>query len=66
MIKARSGELVILGLSRENIKRLQKGQPIAFDGDQVGISGTRILIMFGETENDIMRELAEASSGGTA
>lgn len=66
MIKARSGDLVIFGLSRENMARLQAGQPIAFDGDQVGITGTRILIMFGETETEIVRELAEASSGGKA
>lgn len=66
MIKARSGDLVIFGLSRLNIERLQEGKPIAFDGDVVGLAGTRILILFGETEQTIMRELAEASSGGTA
>lgn len=66
MIKARSGDLVIFGLSRENMTRLQAGQPIAFDGGQVGFNGTRVMIIFGETENDIVRELAEASSGGTA
>ncbi|OXS92672.1 hypothetical protein [Pandoraea apista] len=66
MIKARSGDLVILGLSRENTDRLQGGEPIYFDGDQIGLPGKRFLIMFGETETAIARELAEATSGGTA
>lgn len=66
MIKARAGQLVILGLSRRNVELLQEGKPIAFDGAEVGLGGTRVLIMFGETEDEIARELAQASSGGTA
>lgn len=66
MIKARSGDLVILGLSRLNVEKLQEGKPIVFDGGEVGLTGARVLIMFGETENDIVRELAQATSGGTA
>ena len=67
MIKARSGELVIFGLSRLNLEKLQEGKPIAFDGAEVGLNGMRVLIMFGETEEDIARELMEATAcGGTA
>lgn len=64
MIKARSGDLVIFGLSRMNLEKLQEGKPIVFDGKEVGLDGKRVLIIFGETENAIVRELAEATSGG--
>jgi hypothetical protein len=66
MVKARSGDLVIFGLSRVNLEKLQEGKPIAFDGDEVGLTGKRFLILFGETENDIVLELAQTSSGGSA
>lgn len=66
MVKATSGDLVILGLSRMNLEKLQEGKPIAFDGDEVGIGGKRIMIMFGETENDIARELMQATTMGNA
>ena len=66
MIKARAGNAVIFGLSRLNLEKLQEGKPIAFDGGEVGLDGTRIMIMFGETENDIVRELTKAECGGTA
>jgi len=66
MIKATSGDLVIFGLSRLNLEKLQEGKPIVFDGSEVGLSGSRFLIMFGETENDIARDLMRASSAGEA
>lgn len=66
MIKARSGELVIFGLSRTNIERLQMGAPIVFDASVVGIEGTKVMIMFGEDEAEIMRQLNAATTEGTA
>lgn len=66
MIKARSGDLVIFGLSRLNMEKLQEGKPIIFDGSEVGADGFRFLIVFGETENDIARDLMRASSAGEA
>jgi hypothetical protein len=66
MIKARSGDLVIFGLSRVNLEKLQEGKPIFFDGAEIGVSDYRFLIMFGETEGEIMMELEKATVGGTA
>ena len=66
MIKARAGDLIVFGLSRLNLEKLQEGKPIAFDGSEVGLDGNRILIMFGETENDIAHELMRATSAGEA
>ncbi|MGF6641796.1 hypothetical protein [Paraburkholderia sp. MM6662-R1] len=57
MIKARAGDTVILGLSRLNLKKLQEGKPIMFDGAEVGLSGQRFVIVFGETESAIIAEL---------
>lgn len=63
MIKARAGDLVIFGLSRLNIERLQMGAPIVFDAGVVGLEGTKVMIMYGEDEPEIMRQLNEATSG---
>jgi hypothetical protein len=57
MIKARAGNTVIFGLSRKNIEKLTEGKPIAFDGEQVNMDGYNFVIMFGETEQDILTEL---------
>jgi hypothetical protein len=57
MISARSGQLVLLGLSRRNVELLTAGKPIDIDGARVGLPGIRIAIMFGETEQDMLVEL---------
>ena len=57
MLKARTNEgTFILGLDAENIKRLQAGKPILLSLAEIG--GTDdILIMYGETIDDMEREL---------
>ncbi|MGH3796022.1 MAG: hypothetical protein ACREQ5_05930 [Candidatus Dormibacteria bacterium] len=62
MIKAsgRTGDgdaLVLLGLSRENTTRLLDGQPIKVHGQDVGMPGVVIVLLGGETEDDIKTEL---------
>jgi hypothetical protein len=63
MIRARlTNGAFILGLTRENIERLQLGKPIIVSLAQLG--GTDdVCIMFGETQQDIMRELERANGG---
>jgi hypothetical protein len=60
MIKARASiddrETVILGLSTKNIWRLQKNEPIRFDGRPYGIP-MDVMIMWGVDEQDIARKL---------
>lgn len=58
MIKAKltNGDL-LFGLSKENVNRLQKGQPIQFNLKDMGLEDRKVLIMYGETEQDIMAEL---------
>ena len=62
MIKAvadtNKGRLIILGLSKENIRRLQKDRPIDIDLSELGLSG-HIFIFAGDTEESMTRQLAE-------
>jgi len=66
MIKAKlSDGTLILGLSALNIAKLKEGMPILFDGRPVGLVGY-VAILYGETEDDIMREIHnELHIGGT-
>ena len=58
MIKAKlnNGDL-LFGLSKGNLDRLQKGEPIMFNLKDMGLEDRKVLIMYGETEQDIMAEL---------
>ncbi|HEX9392170.1 MAG TPA: hypothetical protein VF928_12730 [Usitatibacteraceae bacterium] len=57
MMKLRAGNLVILGLSNENILRLIAGKPILFEGEDINIPGIRFGIMHGQTEASMEKEL---------
>lgn len=57
MVKARIGNTVLFGLSRENIDRLTKGKPIRIQGHDIGLPGQNFIIHFGETEEAIAVEL---------
>lgn len=62
MIKLRlrreSGEpLVVLGLSEHNLDRLRQGLPIVFPLTEIGCGVGELMLMAGETEATIMREL---------
>lgn len=50
-------ELIVLGLSQENINRLQKDQPIHLDLKELGIEGIRILLFAGETEDSMFQKI---------
>jgi hypothetical protein len=45
--------VVGIGLSAENIRRLQAGQPILFNLKELGLIDLDILILTGETEDSI-------------
>lgn len=59
MIRARIGDTVILGVDAENVRRLKKGKPIDVDLAALG-GGNRVIILYGDTLQDIMKELEEA------
>jgi hypothetical protein len=52
--------LVLLGLVEGNVERLEAGQPIKFSGEQVGIEGVDLAILYGDTEEVIIEELEKA------
>jgi hypothetical protein len=56
--------VVVLGLSSINIAKLKEGQPIRFNGTEVGLASlygedTEVMIFSGDTERSMGRELAE-------
>lgn len=55
----RDVKIVLLGLSKVNITRLQAGQPITFAGEDVGLPGVEFLIFSGDTEASMARQLEE-------
>lgn len=60
MIKAKFGDTgLLIGLSEENVKRLKAGQPIAFDMSAVGLPPGRCVIIYGQTEDRIAKDLAD-------
>jgi hypothetical protein len=58
MIRAKSGNVIVLGLSRVNCERLMAGMPISLDATELGFNG-RIVIFFGETEQAMAAELTK-------
>jgi hypothetical protein len=55
------GDMLLLGLSRENVNRLTAGQPITITSEQLAALGIPlqrpIVIHFGETEQAIVDEV---------
>jgi len=61
MLKFRAADILGLGLSHENLRRLRDGKPITFPVSDVGgLEGVaRIMIFAGETEDTMQQELVE-------
>jgi hypothetical protein len=57
MLKAVAGDMLILGLSKLNVERLQEGKPILFDATDFGFPGKSISIIYGVTEEAIKDDL---------
>ena len=57
MIKAVSDSLLIFGLSDENIRRLQKGEPIKFALNELGIKGDYEVIIFNGKDEQTMQTM---------
>ena len=59
MIKFRAGNLVGLGLSKMNIRKLKEGKPILVEGAELGIE-LDIFVMYGNTEKEMVADLHKA------
>lgn len=54
MIKARAGNLVIIGLSDENLDKLRDDKPIKFNAGELGLNDDLDIIIFnGRTEKEM-------------
>lgn len=51
---------ITLGITKENLHRLVNGKPIVVEGDEVRLKGTKLLIHYGETMEDLAKQLREA------
>lgn len=52
----------LFGIDAENVRRLKDGKPLVFDLTLIGGTDT-VLVIYGETMADIMRELEGATGG---
>jgi hypothetical protein len=57
--KTDNGDIVILGLSEENIKRMKDNKPMLIDLKEVGIPGIKIMIFTGKTEEEMFEDFKE-------
>lgn len=48
---------LVIGLSQKNWDNLKAGKPIAFKGHEVGLPLGEVVIIGGETEDDIREDL---------
>lgn len=60
MIKAKKGNMMILGLSDENIKRLKNDQPIKFNMSTLGFPDIWVLIFTGKDEQAMGKTMRDA------
>ncbi len=56
MLKVKLGGQIILGLDKENIRRLTANQPIHIKAESLKVDED-IFIVYGETLSDIVKEL---------
>ena len=59
MIKAKAENIIILGLSNENMKRLADNQPIKFNLKDLGLQDMEVIIFNGETEESMYLDMLE-------
>lgn len=60
MIKAKQGNLIVLGLSDANLERLKAGEPIKFNLQELSMGDIDVLIFNGPDEQK-MYEMMKAS-----
>jgi hypothetical protein len=59
MIKLRKGNLILLGLSDENMNRLKIDNPIKFNLKELGLQDIDVVIFNGRTEEGMYMEFRD-------
>lgn len=49
---------IIFGIEEENVKRLKDGKPMLISLDELGVSDTEVLILYGETTKELEEMLS--------
>lgn len=61
MIKMRATikkqDVVIFGLDRNNVEAMMQNKPIMFDGTEVALPGIKVIMIAGETLEDLKQDL---------
>jgi hypothetical protein len=58
MIKAKMNDgTIVFGLSRQNVQLLKEGKPIRINLKEMGLEEREILIVYGNSEDDIFKEM---------
>ena len=64
ILKKDGGRILLFGLSKENLKRLQEDQPIHIFLSELGDYGKdEVMIVYGETEQSIEADLKKVLHG---
>jgi hypothetical protein len=58
VVREKNGPLIVFGLSKMNIQKLQEGHPMKFSLADIGMSG-EVFIFTGDTEASMMKELED-------
>ena len=61
MIRAQAGNRFLFGITRENVTRLMRGEPIVIRLNEHGLRGPdiSIVVCYGETDEGLVLELQE-------
>lgn len=57
--KVDGSKLLVLGITKENVERLKQGRPIHVEGAPMGVD-TSVVIYYGETARDLIKQLKDA------
>lgn len=60
MVKALKGNMIVLGLSDENLARLKKDQPIKFNLQELGLPDFDVFIFNGKDEQTMYEMMKQA------
>lgn len=60
--KPDGNKIIGIGLTRENVDRLIKDNPIMFNLSELGLEGHDVFIMFGEDQQSIVDKLKTADA----
>ena len=55
MIKLRKGNMMVIGLSDENMRRIKAGQPVKFNMSVLGFSDIEVYIFNGKDEQTMAK-----------